>query len=81
LSITVKESMQKSTNKMFHYVLFHVSIVLAVFLFLALFGYRDHGPLIDEYNIGLYQKVGLVLLLVVFSFLTYYSGSKYYNEK
>jgi uncharacterized membrane protein len=73
--------MQESTKKSFYYVLFGVSILLVAGLLFALVGYRNHGPLIERYNLGQEQKIGLVLLLVISTFLTYYSGSKYYSEK
>jgi hypothetical protein len=58
-----------------------MSILLVAGLLFALVGYRDHGPLIERYDLGQEQKIGLVLLLVISSLLTYYSGSKYYSKK
>jgi hypothetical protein len=73
--------MQESTKRSFYYVLFRMSILLEAGLLFALVGYRDHGPLIERYDLGQEQKIGLVLLLVISSLLTYYSGSKYYSKK
>jgi hypothetical protein len=69
--------MKESTKKSIYYVLFRINIILAAGLLFALVGYRNHDPLIERYDLAQEQIFGLILLLLISAFLTYYFGSRY----
>jgi hypothetical protein len=58
-----------------------LSIAVASMALFALVGYRNHDSLIEEYGLEIDQIFGLVILLVITSFFSYYFGTKYYDSK